>query len=95
MTETTNVPRIAPDIVWRLLDNNAVVVSPGEGEVRVLNAVGTAVWQLLVEDEDTSAIEFYLTANYDVSQERAHGDLLSFLESLTERGILVWDKATS
>jgi hypothetical protein len=95
MIETTPMPRIAPDIIWRLLDNNAVVVSPGEGEVRVLNSVGTAVWQLLVENEDVSTIEAYLTHNYEVTQERAHGDLLSFLESLTDRGILVWEKATS
>ena len=95
MTEIISSPRIAADIVWRLLDNNAVVVSPAEGEVRVLNPVGTAVWQLLVENEDVSAIESYLTLNYDVTQDRAHGDLVSFLESLTERGILVWEKATS
>ncbi|MCZ7667070.1 MAG: hypothetical protein M5U34_07540 [Chloroflexi bacterium] len=34
---------------WRLLDGEAVIVSPVSGEVRVLNAVGTEiykVWQM-------------------------------------------------
>lgn len=49
MTETTRQPQIANDLIWRLLDNNAVVVSPHVGEVRVLNGIGTVIWQLLVE----------------------------------------------
>jgi hypothetical protein len=95
MTQEERVPKIAPDIVWRLLDGNAVVVSPREGEVRVLNSVGTAIWQRLVENDDLLQIEEYLESHYDVTQQRVHGDLLTFLEELTERGILVWDEAAS
>ena len=88
MTETEKMPRIAPDIVWRMLDGNAVVVSPREGEVRVFNQVGTAIWQLLVQEEEIPAMEQYLTANFEVTQQRAHDDLIMFLKELTERGIL-------
>jgi hypothetical protein len=85
MTKAGNTPRIAPDIVWRMLDEK---VSPREGEVRVLNIVGTAIWQLLLEEKDFAAIEQYLMDHYDVTQARAHDDLLIFLEELSERGIL-------
>ena len=88
MTETGKMPRIAPDIVWRMLDDNVVVVSPREGEVRVLNKVGTAIWQLLVQEEEVPAIEQHLTTNFEVTQKRAHDDLLKFLEELAKRGIL-------
>ena len=91
MTQDESSPRIASDIVWRLLDDNAVVVSPRAGEVRVLNSVGTAIWQRLVDEEGLTEIEEYLQNSYDVKQERAHSDLLSFLEELTDRGILVWN----
>lgn len=93
MTAAGTRPRIAPDIVWRLLENNAVLVSPREGEVRVLNPVGTAIWQRLLQEEALPAIEAYLTATFEVTQDRAHDDLLTFLEELTERGILTWDEA--
>ena len=95
MTEAGTTPKISPDVVWRLLDDNAVVVSPREGEVRVLNPVGTAIWQLLEQEESAPAIVRYLTANFDVSQERAHDDLITFLEELTQRGILIQEEAIS
>ena len=88
MTGAATIPKIDPQIVWRRLDENAVVVSPREGEVRVLNPVGTAIWQLLVQEQDAVAIERYLTDNFDVTPERAHNDLLTFLEELSGRGIL-------
>jgi hypothetical protein len=95
MIENESAPRIASDIVWRLLDDNAVVVSPRAGEVRVLNSVGTAIWQRLVKKEDLPQIEVYLQDHYDVTKERVHSDLLSFLEELTERGILAWEDTNS
>ncbi len=95
MTESIPTPKIASDIVWRLLDDNAVVVSPRKGEVRVLNAVGTAIWRRLVASDELAAIEAYLESSYNVSQERVHDDLLAFLEELTDRGILVSDETIS
>lgn len=82
-------PKIAPGLVWRLLDDSAVVVSPRSGEVRVLNPIGTAIWQLVVENEDLATIETHLIENYEVNHERAHEDLLSFIGELFDRGILV------
>ncbi|MDX1413609.1 MAG: PqqD family protein [Candidatus Promineifilaceae bacterium] len=91
MNLTQLAPRIAPDIIWRLLDENAVVVSPGTGEVRVLNPVGTIIWQLLVEENTLQEIEAYLVAHYEVSQECANKDLEQFFVELSERGVLIWD----
>lgn len=93
MSQNDTSYRVAPDIVWRLLDDNAVVVSPREGEVRVLNTVGTAIWQLLVENKQLAMIEEYLESNYDVTQERVHADLSTFIDELSERGILLRDNA--
>lgn len=91
MTETTSQPQIANDLIWRLLDNNAVVVSPHVGEVRVLNGIGTVIWQLLVEKKSPEQIEEYLVANYDVSHEKAQKDIQFFFNDLTDRGILTWN----
>ena len=89
MTSLTPTPKVAPGLVWRLLDDSAVVVSPRSGEVRVLNPIGTTIWQLVVENKDLDSIEAHLVENYEVTQERAHEDLLSFFEELFDRGILV------
>lgn len=84
-------PKIVPDLIWRCLDDNVVVVSPAKGEVRVLNGVGTAIWQLLVEEKSLAEIEVYLVAHYQVSQEQASRDLQDFLADLNRRGLLVWE----
>lgn len=89
MTDDTT-PRLAPEIIWRLMDNNAVVVSPTGGKVRVLNDVGTTIWKMLAEEQSQHLIHDYLVAHYDVSPEQAQQDLAHFLADLTERGLLVW-----
>ena len=88
-------PRVAPDLIWRLLDDNAVVVSPGAGEVRVLNQVGTVIWQLLVEESSKVEIEDFLVSHYEVTPTRAKDDLQLFFDDLIERGILIWESQIS
>jgi hypothetical protein len=88
---SNQTPQIAPDLIWRFLDDNAVVVSPRLGEVRVLNGVGTVIWQLIADHNSTVEIESYLVAHYDVSPEQASNDLQIFLTNLTERGLLEWE----
>ncbi len=90
MRSTQNVPKVALDLVWRLLDDNAVVVSPRSGEVRVLNRVGTIIWQLLIENKSPSDIEEYLVTHFKVTRQHAKSDMHVFLNDLTERGVIVW-----
>jgi hypothetical protein len=92
---TLTTPRVAPDLIWRLLDDNAVVVSPGLGEVRVLNPVGTVIWQLLVEENSPNEIENFLVTHYEVTHQRAKNDLQLYFHDLTERGIITWEELIS
>ncbi len=95
MNTTLTTPRVAPDLIWRLLDDNAVVVSPGIGEVRVLNQVGTVIWQLLVEENSPEEIEQYLVNHYEVSHDKAKSDLFQFFDDLANRGVVIWEKSIS
>ena len=91
MSPIPNTPKVAPDLVWRLLDDNVVVVSPRAGEVRVLNRVGTVIWQLLIEENSRDDIEDHLVNNFDVTRPQAKSDLRVFFADLTERGVLIWE----
>ena len=95
MNSILTTPRVAPDLIWRLLDDNAVVVSPSVGEVRVLNQVGTVIWQLLVEENSPDEIEQFLVTHYEVSHQRANSDIQLFFDDLTKRGILTWEERFS
>ena len=79
---------IVPEIIWREMDGNAVVVSPKDGQVRVFNEVGTSIWHALIAGETVAQIKERLIEVYDVSEAQATQDLDSFLKELLDRGIL-------
>jgi hypothetical protein len=91
MNELSPRPRIAAGIIWRTIDDDAVIVSPQIGAVRVLNNIGTVIWKLLSEEKDLAQIEAYLVAQYDVSLDRARHDLHVFLKELADQELLSWE----
>ncbi len=79
---------IAPGIIWRALDGNAVLLSPFSGDVRVLNGIGTTVWKQLAEGRSLAEIRADLLAGYDASVEEIEADLDDFLRALLADGML-------
>ncbi len=84
------IPQIVSNLIWRQVDENTVVVSPQSGEMRVLNGVGSTIWQLLAEKKNPDDIIAHLVAHYAVSPEQARQDLQAFLTDLDERHLLAW-----
>ena len=84
------IPHLKSDLIWRQVDENTVVVTPHSGQMRVLNGVGSTIWQLLVKNQTTEAIIAHLVAQYEVSAEQAGADLDKFLAELEERNLLHW-----
>ena len=83
------VPKIVPNLIWRVLNEETVVVSPINGEYCVFNEVGTIIWQLLTENYCQADIEKYLIRYYEVSKEQASLDVSCFLSDLQQRGLLI------
>jgi hypothetical protein len=86
----TTKPQIKSGLIWRQVDENTVVVTPHSGKMRVLNGVGSTIWQLLADDQPLEAIVEHLAAHYEVSATQARTDLDQFLADLTERNLLHW-----
>lgn len=84
------VPKIAPELRSEFVDDNVVVVSVNNGHVRVFNGIGTIVWKMLVAGTSPHAIQEHLVIHYDAPPEQAQQDVESFLNELTERGLLIW-----
>ena len=83
-------PRIKSNLIWRQVDENTVVVSPQSGQMRVLNGVGSTIWQLLAQNQSPEAIAAHIVNHYDVSAEQAQTDLQTFLADLDKRQLLDW-----
>lgn len=81
-------PQLAPGLIWRLVDDNVVVVSPEAGDVHVFSQTGSEIWRLLIEQNDVSTIESYLVQKYIVSAAQAHEDVVAFIQELRTLGLL-------
>lgn len=95
MSPTVSLPQIAPELVWRILKNGTVLLSPYVGEVYILQQMDTVIWQSLVEQKGVAEIELMLSRRFHLSPEQAHIHLQAFLIGLTKRGVLVWSSSSS
>lgn len=89
---TDGSPVIHPALTWRLLDGEAVIVSPTSGEIRVLNHVGSEIWQLVADGTQVTEIESVLADQYGLSPQQAKVDVSVFLEDLMKRGLITWER---
>jgi pyrroloquinoline quinone biosynthesis protein D len=85
------IPKPEQDVIWREVSDGVVLISPTEGQIRVLNEVGAQIWRLMDGKRDVAAIEADLLRRYNTSPEQVRVDLQSFLAELTDRGLLSWN----
>ena len=83
------VLRPNPQVVSRVVAGEAVLLTPAQGKVRVLNEVGAAIWELLDGQRSIRQIAAALSEQFDVTPQTAEADALHFLADLAERGIVL------
>ena len=88
MTDTTILSR-REGLMTADMNGSAVMMDVMTGKYYNLGAVGGRIWELLEEPMTLAALVKKLTAEYDVSAEQCRNDILPFLNTLLERGLLV------
>jgi len=88
MINISTVPTQNPNVLSRKADNEAVLVMPQQGKVKVLNEVGAAIWELIDGKRDVKKISEKICAQFDVDQPTAEKDTLEFMAELLEREII-------
>jgi hypothetical protein len=83
------VLHVSPDVIFRELDGESVVLDLSSGRYFGLNAVGTRVWQLIQEGHPVAGLIRTVTAEYDADAAAVEQDVLSLLEDLRTRGLVV------
>jgi hypothetical protein len=83
------VPKRSEKTASRLVDGEAVVVSPAQGIVRILNDVGSRVWELM--DGSLSALDIseIIAAEFHALRDEVEKDVAEFLYELAEKGMVV------
>ena len=90
MTDTTVLSRRA-GLMTADMNGSAVMMDIMTGKYYNLGAVGGRIWELLEEPMTIAVLVQKLTDEYDVSAETCRTDILPFLDTLLERGLLLAD----
>ena len=85
--------KLNPDVVFRDLDGEAVILDLGSGTYFGLNQVGTRVWQLISEGRDESHIVDSIASEYDADRATIAADVSRLLNDLRARRLIVPDGA--
>lgn len=95
MSTLEAVPAPVQGVVGRVVDNEAVLVLPEKGEVKVLNEVGARIWALTNGDRSVKEIARLICEEYEVELEIAEADTLDFLRDLEDRGAIKFSRPVS
>ncbi|RJR21286.1 MAG: PqqD family protein [Nitrospiraceae bacterium] len=83
-------PDRSPQTASRVIDNEAVIISPQENKVMVLNGTGSRIWELLNGDLRTDRIALVISEEFDVSYDDALNDTREFINDLYARDMLIY-----
>lgn len=79
---------IAPDVIFRLLDGEAVLLNLNTGNYFGLDAVGTRAWELILEHHSLERVHSLLLDEYDVDADRLAQDLLTLVQEFCAKGLI-------
>lgn len=80
--------RIAPDVRYRVIDDEAVVVRQREGDVLVFNQVAARVIQLVGEGLTSQQIGDHAVDEFDAPEAVIREDVATFLEELENLNVV-------
>lgn len=86
------IPQRLPNLIWREVDEGTVIVAPEVGKVRVLNPVGTLIWEMIDGERNVASLATAVQKQFsqNIALGQLETDLQHFLSDLTERGLLTW-----
>ena len=78
----------SPDVLFQELDGEAVLLDLKSEQYFGLDEVGTRIWQLMEESGELDTVYQTLLTEYEVSAEQLQSDLISFVNNLSEAGLI-------
>ena len=79
-----------PRTASRLFSGEAVIISPAENAVRMLNPVGSRIWELCDGRRTLDEIAAVLTEEFEVDRAHARQSATEFVAELLDKELLTW-----
>lgn len=90
--QPTGQIRVHPDVVWRDVDGEIVLLNVATGQYFGLDGVGSRVWMLLQQDGEVGTpletLRDRVVAEFDVDGPTAQGDLAALIGQLVEQQLV-------
>jgi hypothetical protein len=80
--------RLSPDVLYRDLEGQAVILDLSSGLYFGLNEVGTRIWTLMAEGRDISAIVQALVREFDADESTIERDVRDLVDVLRSRNLI-------
>jgi hypothetical protein len=86
----SRIPTHDPQTAARVFSGEAVIITPAENTVRMLNTVGSRVWELADGTRTVDEIAGVLAAEFDVDPAQAQDSTAGFVDELAAKGLLAF-----
>lgn len=77
-----------PRTAWRVIDGEAVIVVCDENVVKILNSVGSRVWELADGTKTVREIARVICSEYEVDVGQAEKDSVEFVQELIDSRVM-------
>jgi hypothetical protein len=78
-----------PQLAWREIEGNVVVISPGDSMVHELNETASFIWKQANDGRNLTEIVRSLSDKYRVDAAQARNDAEELLAALSKKGLLI------
>jgi hypothetical protein len=84
--------RLGPNevhVAAKVLDGEAIIINLSNGTYYSMDRVGGLIWEMIERRESLAATVAAIMARYDVSPERAQGDVQRLADQLIREGLVI------
>lgn len=92
---SAKVPVQNPDLAWRIVDEEAILVDTQSSQATVLNPVGARIWELMDGTLSLGQIVERVLEEYNVDRTRCEADALEYVEDLYKRKLIQFEGETA
>lgn len=75
------------NIPWRVIEGEALIVSPREGLIYPLNAVAARLWELMDGQRTCGEMVAVIGEEFEVDKKTLQKDILNFVSDLVKKGL--------
>jgi len=83
-----------PDLAWREIDDETVIISPHDSVMHELNDTGSFLWKSIDGKKSAAELAELLVESYQVAPDMALSDAQELLDEMSSRKLVVTVSAT-